>query len=756
MPIWLDDVKCAGTEAKLIDCPRGGDRAVGEHNCSRRHTEDAGVRCVAEPAADTDGFPVFRMPDGVEYDRDATATATAGSTVRYTVRLSRAPANLKPLWRHVRMAVEVESPGRGATVEPATAYWAQPDLTPGAWTEAEEIAVTLPDNLRAGTELSILHALDRNGHDDNDFPGEFRVTLTVAAAARAGEEPARGAPTVAAAPSLSGGEEGAWGAPGQTVEIAVTFSEPVAVDTTGGTPTIGLSLGGTADRSADYVRGGGTATLVFGYALTAADGEQTALLVPPDSLAANGGTIRATDGGTDADLAHDGTAATAPLGVGQGDAPPAFTGSFEGVPDAHDGSDFFELRFRLSEEPASLSYKTVRDSLFATTGGSVLKASRLTPGTNAGWTLRVQPAGNGGVALRLNRTTDCAAAGAVCTGDGRMLRGSVEAVIAGPSIPQGSSVDGATVLLVWARPRDAFGTPAGSDYAVEVNGTARPVASASVSGRTARLRLAAPVNPGDAVTVGYVGSAMHPLADARERRSAPWDGVVAENLTGTDAPLSAEPIEGMREVGPVAGADSRTTVLDLSGLGLVDPAAVDGLTALRRLDLSDNALADLTPLAGLAGLRDLDLSGNRVADLWPLAGLHGLERLDLSDNALTDVGALAGLPRLAVLVLAGNRVADLSPLTHLASLEHLDVAGNAVADVTALQDLGRLRRLDLSGNPVSELSPLGDVGTLVWLALPGDPVGPGAGPLGRLTRLRWVWGPAEPQVLVGSPDPSSE
>ena len=38
--IWLDDVRCSGTETRLIDCPAS---PLGTHNCG--HIEDAGVRC---------------------------------------------------------------------------------------------------------------------------------------------------------------------------------------------------------------------------------------------------------------------------------------------------------------------------------------------------------------------------------------------------------------------------------------------------------------------------------------------------------------------------------------------------------------------------------------------------------------------------------------------------------------------------------------------------------------------------------------
>ena len=101
----------------------------------------------------------------------------------------------------------------------------------------------------------------------------------------------------------SPGEDGVYGA-GETVAATLRFSKEVTVDTAGGTPALGLALGGAARRAA-YESGSGTRALRFAYAVTAADGAVRAIEVVADSLSRGGGTIRDGDG-RDADLAHPG------------------------------------------------------------------------------------------------------------------------------------------------------------------------------------------------------------------------------------------------------------------------------------------------------------------------------------------------------------------------------------------------------------------------------------------------------------------
>ena len=38
--IWLDNVRCNGSESRLIDCPA---HPIGQHDCD--HAEDVGIQC---------------------------------------------------------------------------------------------------------------------------------------------------------------------------------------------------------------------------------------------------------------------------------------------------------------------------------------------------------------------------------------------------------------------------------------------------------------------------------------------------------------------------------------------------------------------------------------------------------------------------------------------------------------------------------------------------------------------------------------
>ena len=97
--------------------------------------------------------------------------------------------------------------------------------------------------------------------------------------------------------------------PSEKIKVDVEFSETVTVNTSGGTPTIGIKLA-NGDVHASYASGSGSGTLRFEYAVTATDGGAgdgwvgTAAIVP-ESLNFNGGTVRDRSN-NDADPKHGG------------------------------------------------------------------------------------------------------------------------------------------------------------------------------------------------------------------------------------------------------------------------------------------------------------------------------------------------------------------------------------------------------------------------------------------------------------------
>ena len=110
--------------------------------------------------------------------------------------------------------------------------------------------------------------------------------------------------------------------------------------------------------------------------------------------------------------------------------PTPLTASFSGVPESHDGQTVFTFELHFSEE-FKLSYVILRDHAFTVAGGEITKAKRLEPGKNSKRVIHVRPDGDGAVTIVLPATTDCAAQGAICTEDGRMLSNRNEFTVSG-------------------------------------------------------------------------------------------------------------------------------------------------------------------------------------------------------------------------------------------------------------------------------------------------------------------------------------
>ena len=160
------------------------------------------------------------------------------------------------------------------------------------------------------------------------------------------------------------GGDGLW-SPGEAASVTVTFAEPVAVDTAGGTPSIGVLLGGSVAKRAAYTGGTGTSALSFAYGLAAADSAVNAVLVPPNGLALDGGAIRST-AGLDAGLEHTGAGLA---GLARRDPLPVLS-----VADARASEDG-TLSFVVTLEPPASAPVTVA---YATADGSATAGSDYT------------------------------------------------------------------------------------------------------------------------------------------------------------------------------------------------------------------------------------------------------------------------------------------------------------------------------------------------------------------------------------------
>ena len=139
------------------------------------------------------------------------------------------------------------------------------------------------------------------------------------------------------------------------------------------------------------------------------------------------------------------------VAAGEAVAPDALTASFEGVPEAHDGSSPFTFRVRFSQEPR-VSFRVLRDESFAVTGGDVDKARRV-DGRNDLREIHVEPEGWDDVRVTLAGGRACGTEGAICTADNKVLANTAEATVPGPlalSVADAQAQEGPGVTLDFA------------------------------------------------------------------------------------------------------------------------------------------------------------------------------------------------------------------------------------------------------------------------------------------------------------------
>ena len=296
--IVLDDLLCKGNESGLLECPSNHPEP-GIHNCL--HSEDVGLRClkageVAPWIIDVE----FGDPPGGNGTYDAGETLDVTLVWSEAVTVTTPSGGLPPkvwlsLWAdhgsdHTEMTTGVAEYASGSGTD-RTVF--RHTLQSGSFSLVGVDYNTL--RVRDGSIVSVEGGLDAELDHSSYSSGQTQTQAE--------------ATTIIGVPAFNDpGADNSWGL-GEPVEVTFTFSRPVQVDATGGNPSLPVLLSGTAERQALYLRGSGTRQLVFGYTLIDADGTHSSLLVEPNSLALNGGSIQDVDNMLDAAIEHLGAGA---------------------------------------------------------------------------------------------------------------------------------------------------------------------------------------------------------------------------------------------------------------------------------------------------------------------------------------------------------------------------------------------------------------------------------------------------------------
>ena len=194
--------------------------------------------------------------------------------------------------------------------------------------------------------------------------------------------------------------------------LVLTFYEPLDGDSTPPPAAFSVTVNGTANAVTSVAVNGTGVTLKLASAIS-----------PDDAVAVN---YTAPDGdpiqnaaGNDAESFEKDVRVRGPL-----------TAGFSLLPGNHDGENPFKVRIQFTE---GIAGGTADFADAVETAGGAVEDQRRVGEDRAHWELDIRPDGRAAVTIALPATqTACEQAGAVCTGDGRPLSGSLEGTVFGP------------------------------------------------------------------------------------------------------------------------------------------------------------------------------------------------------------------------------------------------------------------------------------------------------------------------------------
>ena len=235
-------------------------------------------------------------------------------------------------------------------------------------------------------------------------------------------------------------------------ELALRFDKALDETSTPSASAFSVEVAGAARAVSSVSVSADLVTLTLASAVSA--GETVTLGYAPP---ADGPALRLSGGGA-AVAAFSGQAVAndTPTGQPQVQGPPGtaepLTASVASAPSEHRGAGGFELRIAFSAPVAGRA----KDAAVEVSGGTLARASRVKERKDL-WALRIAPSGHEAVTVTLPATADCAAAGAVCTADGRRLETALTHAVPGP----------VTVSVADARAKE--GEDATLDFAVTLS-----------------------------------------------------------------------------------------------------------------------------------------------------------------------------------------------------------------------------------------------------------------------------------------------